>query len=142
VTKLLVLLAFAGAVAGVVFFWRRREQSWDSMWSSAKDSTSSWSKTASHEAGKAGDRMAEATGAATTKMSDLAEQATDGASHGTDAAGRTASKVPGAVDTATSAASDLADEVKGRAAQVADEANKAAENISDLAETSRGDAEV
>jgi hypothetical protein len=141
VTKLLVLLAFAGAIAGAVFFWRRREQSWDSMWSSAKDSTASWSKTASHEAGKAADRIAEATGTATTAMSDLAERATDETSHATDGAGKAADKLAAAADTATSAAFDLADEVKGRAQEATEEASKAAGNISDLAEKSREDAE-
>jgi hypothetical protein len=51
------LLAAIGA-ATVVFFWRKNHRkSWDSSWSSAKDTASSWSKTAADEAGKAADQL-------------------------------------------------------------------------------------
>ena len=42
----LIAVVLAGALAAVLFFWRKSEGSWGSMWSSAKDSGSSWSETA------------------------------------------------------------------------------------------------
>ena len=54
----LIALVLAGALAAVLVFWRKREGSWSSMWSSAKDSSSEWSETVAHESGKAAERVA------------------------------------------------------------------------------------
>jgi hypothetical protein len=54
---LVTLLAAIGA-ATVVFFWRKNHrQSWDSSLSSAKDTASSWGKTAADQAGTAADEI-------------------------------------------------------------------------------------
>jgi hypothetical protein len=114
-TKLIALLAVAGAVAAGLYFWRRNEQSWESRWSSAKDSTSSWGTSAWNEAGAAADRVGGATDTATKAASDLADELKRGTSQATDKAGKAADSVAAAADSATEAASNLADEVKKKA---------------------------
>ena len=69
----LIALVLAGALAAVLVFWRKREGSWSSIWSSAKDSSTSWSETAAHESSKAADRVAVAADHATAFVSDLAD---------------------------------------------------------------------
>jgi hypothetical protein len=108
-TSLAVVLA--GAPAAVLFFWRRSEDSWGSMWSSAKDSTSEWSDTASREVGKAYDSVAEAADRASTEAARRADEFigdVKGAGH--EAADRAADHA----GDASKAASDLLDDVKER----------------------------
>jgi len=106
-SKLIPLLAVVLAGVGAVLFFRRKsDESWSSMWSPAKDSTSSWSKTAAHEAGTAADRVAEAGDDATAEASDLADEVKRSASQAAHEAGK-------AADEATTEATNLADEVKG-----------------------------
>jgi hypothetical protein len=113
-SKLIALLAVAGAVAAGLYFWRRNEQSWESRWA-AKDSTSSWGTSAWNEAGAAADRVGGATDSAAKAASDLADELKRGASQATDKAGEAADSVAAAADSATEAASNLADEVKKKA---------------------------
>ncbi len=49
----LIAVVLAGALAAVLFFWRKSEGSWSSMWGSAKGSSSSLGETAAHEYGNA-----------------------------------------------------------------------------------------
>ena len=70
----LTALVLAGALAAVLLVWRKREGSWSSMWSSAKDSGSEWSETAARGSGKAADRMTAAADHATSVVSDLADE--------------------------------------------------------------------
>ena len=55
--KLLAILAAIGATAAAVFFWRRNKQSVESVWTTAEDAVSSWSKTAADTAGEATDKI-------------------------------------------------------------------------------------
>ena len=114
-SKLIALFAVvvAGALAAVLFFWRKSEGSWDSVWSSAKDSTSEWSTTAAHESGKAADSAVAATEHATTAFSELADQVKGGASEAAHQAGEAAEKAAATADDATAATTNLVDEVKG-----------------------------
>lgn len=51
---LVAVLAFIGAVVvATLFYWRKNNKSWGRTWSSAKDAISSWTKSASDEAGRA-----------------------------------------------------------------------------------------
>ena len=75
----LFALVLAGALAAVLVFWRKREGSWSSIWSSAKDSSSSWSEAAAHESGKAAHRVAAAADDATAFVSDQADEVKGGA---------------------------------------------------------------
>ena len=109
----LIAVVLAGALAAVLFFWRKSEESWSSMWSSVKDSGSSWSKTAAHESGKAADRVAAAADHATTAVSDLADGLKGSASQAAHKAGKAADRAAEMADDATTAATNLADEVKG-----------------------------
>ena len=111
-SKLIALLALvlAGALAAVLFFWRKSEASWSSMWSSAKDSSSSWSETAAHGSGKAAERVAAEAEHATTAVFDLGDELKGNASQ---AAHEAADRAAETDDDATTAATDLADEVKG-----------------------------
>jgi hypothetical protein len=72
--RLIALLLVAGAVAGVVLFWRRNKQSWRSGWCSAGDSTCSWGKAATDEAGKAADTVAGGAERAGEAASTLADE--------------------------------------------------------------------
>jgi hypothetical protein len=58
IALLVGLLAAIGAVVTILFFWRRRQGSWDSTWSSAKDTATSWGKTATDQAEKVVDNAA------------------------------------------------------------------------------------
>ena len=109
----LIALVLAGALAAVLFFWRKSEGSWSSMWSSAKDSSSEWSETAARESGKAADRVVAAADDATAAVSDLADEVQESASQAAHEAGKAAERAAQADDDATAAATNLADEVKG-----------------------------
>ena len=108
----LIAMVLAGALAAVLFFWRKSEESWSSMWSSVKDSSSSWSETAAHDYGKAADRVAAAADDATTAGSDLADAVKGRASQAADKVGNAADTMAETADHASTAASDLADDVK------------------------------
>ena len=82
------------------------------MWSSAKDSSSSWSETAAHESGKAADRVAAAAEHATTAVFDLGDELKANASEAAHEAGKAADRAAETADDATTAATKLADEVK------------------------------
>ncbi len=69
----LMALVLAGALAAVLVFWRKREGSWSSIWSSAKDSSSELSETAAQESRKVADRVEVAADNATAFVSDLAD---------------------------------------------------------------------
>ena len=109
----LLALVLAGALAAVLFFWRKREGSWSSMWSSAKDSSSEWSETAARESGKAVDRVAAAADHANAAVSDLADEVKGSATQAAHEAGKAAERAAQTDDDATTAATDLADGVKG-----------------------------
>lgn len=81
-SKLIALLAvvLAGALAVVLLFWRKNEESWSGIWSSAKDSSSSWSTTATHESGKVADSAAAAADHANAAGSELTGPLKGGAS--------------------------------------------------------------
>ena len=83
----LIALVLAGALAAVLLFWRKREESWSSMWSSAKDSGSEWSETAARESGKAAGRMTAAADHATAAVSDLADEVKGSAAQAAHEAG-------------------------------------------------------
>jgi hypothetical protein len=111
-TKLIALLAVAGAVAAGLYFWRRNEESRESKWSSPKDFTASWSRTAANETGEAADRVAAAVDGATNAASNLADDLERASSKATDKAGKAVDSVADAAKSATKAASKLKDEVK------------------------------
>jgi hypothetical protein len=110
-TKLIALLALAGAVAAAVFFWRRKEGSWESMWSSTTDTTSSWSKTVAHEAGKAADTVSSVVDDGARAVADFADEITGATEPAAHDAGEAAKEGP--ADPAD-AASKLADEVTAK----------------------------
>jgi hypothetical protein len=68
------LLAAVGAVVTILFFWRKKQGSWSSMCSSAKDTTSSWGTTAADEAGKAADKVTAGSDDASKAASNLADE--------------------------------------------------------------------
>jgi hypothetical protein len=70
-TALLVAIA---AVAVGVFFWRRNKQSAESVWTTAEDAVSSWSKTAADTAGEATDMVTEAADKGTSAAETTADQ--------------------------------------------------------------------
>ena len=74
----LIAVVLVGALAAVVFYRRKNQESWGSTWSSANDSRSSWGETAAHEPGKAADRAAETADDATAAASNLADDVKDG----------------------------------------------------------------
>jgi hypothetical protein len=114
-SKLIALLAviLAGALAGVLFFWRKSEESWGSMWGSAQDASPSWSNTVARESGQAADRVATAAEDATTAVSDLADELKGSASQAAHEAGDAADRGAETDDDGTTAATRLADEIKG-----------------------------
>jgi hypothetical protein len=67
------LLAAIGATVTILFFWRKKQGSWDATWRSAKDTATSFGKTAADQAGHAADKAAA-----------LADGAGDAASHAVD----------------------------------------------------------
>jgi hypothetical protein len=79
-TKLIALLVLAGAVAAGVFYWRKNDESRAEMWSSTKDTMSSWSKTVADETGKAGETVAAAADTVTNAASQVADEAKGAAS--------------------------------------------------------------
>ena len=113
--KLITLLAIvvAGALVAVLFFWRRSQDSWDSMWSSARDSTSSWSDTASQGVGKAVNTVAAEVDRAATQGSQLAEELKGTATRAANETGKAADGVADAAGDASIAASDIAEDLKG-----------------------------
>jgi hypothetical protein len=107
-TKLIALLALAGAVAAAVFFWRKNEGSWEAMWSSTTDTTSSWSKTVAHEASNAADAASADRDDVTHAVPDLADDITGATEHATHEVGKATKKGSAAT---TEDASKLADEL-------------------------------
>jgi len=107
-TKLIALLALAGGVAAAVFFWRKNEGSWESMWTSAKETPSSWGTTIAHEARQAADTVSTAVDNGTSAINDLANEITDATTDATQKIDKAAKKVSTAKSDAASA---LADEV-------------------------------
>ena len=107
-TKLIGLLALAGAVAAAVFFWRKNEGSWEATWSSTRDTTSSWGKAVAEEAVKAADTVSTAVEDGTSAISDLAQEITSATTDATRKIDVAAKKVSTAK---ADAASVLADEV-------------------------------
>ena len=101
-SKLIALLAVVLAGALAVFYWRKNEESWSSMWSSAKDSGSSWSQTAAHEYGKAAESVALAADDANVAVSDLTDGVKGGASEAAHEAGEIADGAASTADDATS----------------------------------------
>jgi len=114
-TKLLALLVavLAGALAVVLFFWRRSEESWSSMWGSARDSTSSLSTTAVHEGNVAVDRAIRTAEGAADAVAGLAAELRGAASQAAREAGRAVDQAAAA--DATDRASELAGEAEERA---------------------------
>ena len=111
-TKLIALLALAGAAAAGLFFWRKNRDSVDSAWSSAKDAPSSWSKTAAHEASTTADRVSAAAESVTHAAAGLAD----------DLKGSTATRdakeaAKSAADSATTTMSTVADKLDGGSSQ-------------------------
>ena len=103
----LLALALAGALAAVLFLRRKDEESWGSVWSSAQDASSSLRKTASHEYGKAADKVAAAADDATSAVSDVADQLKGSASEAVQEAGKAADRTAAAADDATTGAASL-----------------------------------
>jgi hypothetical protein len=97
ISFLAVLLA--GALGAVLFFWRRSEGSWSSMWGAVKTSTASWTD------GAVGD--------AATEVSRFADGLKDAASQAANQAGGAADSVAAAGSDATDIASSLVDDVRG-----------------------------
>ena len=99
-SKLFALFAvvLASAVAIVLFFRRKRGESWGSTWKSMKDSGSSWSETAAHESGKTVDRVTATAKQATTAGSDLGDRLKGNASEAAHEAGKTADRVAAKAD--------------------------------------------
>jgi hypothetical protein len=114
-TKLIALLAVAGAVAAAVFFWRKNEESWEAMWSSTKDTTSSWSKTVVQDAGKAADTVSTAVDKGTGEIDELVHEMNELAHEITGATADATQKIDIAAKkvstTKAEVASVLADEV-------------------------------
>jgi hypothetical protein len=113
-SKLIALLVvvLAGALTAVLFFWRRAEGSWGSMWTSAKSSTTSWGDAVSHEVGKAVDGVAQAADDAASELSSLADELKGAVSQSTRG---TVAAAEGAAGEAEDAVSGLADDAKGAA---------------------------
>jgi hypothetical protein len=106
--KLIALLALAGAVATAVFFWRRKEGSWGSMWSTTKETTSSLGTTVAHEAKQAADNVSTAVDDSTSAINNLAHEITGATTDATQKIDEAAKKVATAK---ADAASAFADEV-------------------------------
>jgi gas vesicle protein len=113
-SKLFALCAvvLAGALAAVLFFRRKSGESWGSLWSSAKDSSSSWSETVANESGQAVNRMTAAADHGATAVFDLGDELKGDVSGAADEAGKAADKVAAGAEDATTAATNLADEVE------------------------------
>jgi hypothetical protein len=107
-TKLIALLALAGAVAAAVFFWRKKEGSWESMWDSAKETPSSWGKTVAHETREAADTISTVVDSGTSAINDLAHEITDATTDATKKIDRATKKVSTAKADASAALADEA----------------------------------
>jgi hypothetical protein len=105
-TKLIALLAVAGAVGVGLFFWRRNEKSWRSIWSAS-----------AREAGNAVDRVVAAAGGVTNAAHDLADVLTGGASRVAQEAGKAADSAAASSDSVINEVSNIADEVKSAPSQ-------------------------
>ena len=105
-TKLIALLAVAGAVGVGLFFWRRNEKSWRSIWSAS-----------AREAGNAVDRVVAAAGGLTNAAHDLADVLTGGASRVAQEAGKAADSAAASSDSVINEVSNIADEVKSAPSQ-------------------------
>lgn len=68
------LLAAVGAATVVVFWRKNHRQSWDSTLSSAKDTASSWGRSASETAHEAKDRLSATTTGVTDAASGIANE--------------------------------------------------------------------
>src|SRR6516162_248343 len=108
-TTLVALLALAGAIAAAVFFWRKNEESWESMWDFTKDTTSEWGRTVAHETRQAADSVSTAVDNGTSAVNDLAHEITGATMDATQKIDDAAKKVSTAK---ADAASLLADDVK------------------------------
>jgi hypothetical protein len=106
-TKLVALLALAGAVAAV-FYWRKKGGSWESMWSTTKDTTSVWGTTVAHEAKQAADTVSTAVDDGTSAINDFAHEITGATTDATQKIDEAKKKVATAK---ADAASALANEV-------------------------------
>src|SRR5215471_17860228 len=105
-TKLIALLALAGAVATAVFFWRKKEGSWESMWSSAKEAPASWGKTVAHEAREAADTVSAVVDNGAGAIHDLTHEMTDATTDATHKIDVAAEKVSTAKADTVSALGD------------------------------------
>jgi hypothetical protein len=112
-TKLIALLALAGAVAAAVFFWRKKEGSWESMWSTTRDSTSSWGKTVAHEVSHAADTVSTVVDNGAGAVNDLAHEMTHATTDATQKIDKAAKKVSAAKADAASALADETAEEPG-----------------------------
>ena len=108
----LIVVVLAGALAAVLFFWRRNEESWSSMWSSAKDSSFSLHETAAHESGMTAGGVAAAADHATAAVSDLADEVKGSASQVAHKAGKAADGPAETAESATAAATNVVNDVK------------------------------
>ena len=90
-----VLAAIGAAVLALVFL-RKKQDSWGPAVSSARDTATSWGKSAADGASQAADKVAAT------------------AEGGTDAASQAADKVAATAEDATDAASTVADQVKSK----------------------------
>ena len=101
---LIALLAALGAAAAAVVFLRNRNESWDSTWSTTKDTASSWGHTAADETSKAAETAKNSASSwgdtAADEASKAADTATDMAGRAGNAASYVADEVEGAVDDA------------------------------------------
>jgi hypothetical protein len=68
------VLAIIGAVVTGLFFWRRKQGSWDATWKSVKDTATSFGNSTADQAGKAGE-----------KVTSLVDSAGEAASNAADA---------------------------------------------------------
>jgi gas vesicle protein len=112
-TKLIALLALAGAVAAGVFFWRKNDRSWESMWSSTKETTSSWSETVANETSGVADTVSAAADNVAHVGPQLVDDVKAGGSQAHEEATEAVHRVAAAAEDATNAASDLAEEAEG-----------------------------
>jgi hypothetical protein len=108
-TKLIALLALAGAVAAAVFFWRKKEGSWESMWSSTAETTSAWGKTVADEARQTAAVVSKAVDDGASAIDDLADEMKGATTDAAEKVDEAAKKVSAAK---ADAASALADDAK------------------------------
>jgi hypothetical protein len=112
-TLLAVLAAIGAAVIALVFL-RRREGSWSSAADTAKDTATSWGKSAADESNQAADTVAATAQGATDAASTVADKVAATAAGATDAASTVAGEVASAAEGVADAASTAADHVKSK----------------------------